>query len=37
MAEKEKIVFLSGKKINLRPLDAETDLSKAVKLSITVA
>ena len=31
MAEKEKIVFLSGKKINLRPLDAETDLSKAVK------
>lgn len=28
--EKEKVVFLSGKKVNLRPLNAETDLEKSV-------
>ncbi len=28
MPKREKVVFLSGKKINLRPLDPETDLEK---------
>ncbi len=29
--EKEKVVFLKGNKINLRPLDQETDLEKVTK------
>lgn len=28
MKKKERVIFLSGKRVNLRPLDAETDLEK---------